>query len=131
MHGEKIRTFRLMRGFTQEYVADKLKIAQNTYSKYENNGEKLSIETLEKIANILGVSVTDLISNTPIVINNQASNQGTQGIGNVENLYTDQKELFSKVIASKDDEIINLKDVISSLKEVIMSLSNTRVSRNK
>ena len=123
MYGDKIRSFRMIRGFTQEYMAEQLHVAQNTYSKYENNGEKLSIETLEKIAKALGVSLTDLISNTPIIINNQTSNQGTQ-VGNVENLYSDQKELFSKMIGSKDEEIRNLREVISSLKDVITSLSN-------
>ena len=123
MYGDKIRSFRMIRGFTQEYMADQLRVAQNTYSKYENNGEKLPVETLEKIAKVLGVSVTDLISNTPVIINNQTSNHGTQA-GHVENLYADQKELFTKIIVSKDEEIKNLAAVISSLKEVITTLSN-------
>ena len=123
MYGDKIRTFRTLRGFTQEYMADQLHVAQNTYSKYENNSEKLSIELLDKIAKALGVSVTDLISNTPIIINNQTSNQGSQGIGHVENLHTDQRDMYSKIIDSKDDEIRNLRDVIIVLKELIAKIS--------
>ena len=123
MYGTKIRSFRQLRGFSQEYMAEQLSVRQNTYSKYENNGEKLPVETLEKIAKILGVTLADLISDTPIIINNQSSNQGSQ-VGHVENLYADQKELFIKVIQSKDEEIKNLKDVISSLKDVIAALSN-------
>ncbi|RYE59391.1 MAG: XRE family transcriptional regulator [Sphingobacteriales bacterium] len=121
MYGDKIRAFRIMRGFSQEYMADKLSIAQNTYSKYENNAEKLPFETLEKIADVLGVSVVDITSNEPIIINNQSSNQGAQG--KIEHFYTDQKELFEKVIASKDEEIKSLMEVITSLKEVIVSLT--------
>lgn len=121
MYGDKIRAFRIMRGFSQEYMADKLSVAQNTYSKYENNAEKLPYETLEKIADVLGVSVVDITSNEPIIINNQASNQGAQG--KIENFYADQKELFEKIIASKDEEINSLKEVIASLKEVITTLT--------
>ncbi len=122
MYGEKIRTIRTLRGFSQEFMADKLGIAQNTYSKYESNGDKLPFETLEKIATVLGVSITDLTSNTPIIINNHAANEGTQGIGHVENLITGQKELFERIIASKEDEIRTLKEVIESLKSVISKL---------
>ena len=80
-------------------------------------------DILEKISKLLGVSVADITSNEPIVILNNASNQGTQGVGHIEHFYTDQKELYEKVIASKDDEIKSLKEVIESLKKVIESLS--------
>ena len=123
MYGEKIRTIRTLRGFSQDYMAEQLGVAQNTYSKYENNGDKLPFETLQKIATVLGVSITDLTSNTPIIINNQSANQGTQGIGHVENLITGQKELFERIIASKDEELNILKEVISSLKAAVDSLS--------
>jgi len=66
--GVNLRGFSIMRGYTQEFMAGKLNVAQNTYSKYENNGEKLPIEILEKIATVLGVSVTDITTNTPIII---------------------------------------------------------------
>lgn len=116
MYGDKIRAFRVLRGFTQEFMAGKLNVAQNTYSKYENNGEKLPHELLEKIATILGVSITDITSSEPIIINNQSSNQGAQG--KIENFYTDQKELFEKMLTAKDKEI----DRLSKMVELFMQL---------
>lgn len=121
MYGNKIRALRMLRGFSQEYMADKLEINQTTYSRIETNQQKLTAEILEKLAGILGVSVTDITSNEPLIIQNNASNYGAQG--RIENFYTDQKELFEKFIASKDDEIKNLRGVIESLKEVISNLS--------
>lgn len=121
MHGAKIRAFRMMRGFSQEQMADRLNITQATYSKIEGNKQKATQEQLEKLAQELGVTVPDITSNEPIVILNNASNQGAQG--HIEHFYADQKELFEKLIASKDDEIGNLKEVIESLKEVITSLT--------
>lgn len=121
MYGAKIKAFRIMRGFSQEDMATRLDITQATYSKIESNKQKATQEQLERIARELGVSTADIISNEPIVIMNQASNQGAQG--HIENFYADQKELYEKMLASKDDEINNLKEVIQSLKEVITSLS--------
>src|SRR5665647_2062756 len=92
MYGNKIRALRMLRGFSQEYMADKLEINQTTYSRIETNQQKLTAETLEKLAGILGVSVTDITSNEPLIIQNNASNYGAQG--RIENFYADQKELF-------------------------------------
>lgn len=119
MYGNKVRALRLLRGFSQEYMADKLEINQTSYSRIENNQQKLTAEMLEKLAGVLGVSVTDITSNEPLIIQNNASNYGAQG--RIENFYADQKELFERIIASKDDEITNLKGVIDSLKDVIVS----------
>ena len=121
MYGTKIRAFRMMRGFSQEYMADKLNITQATYSKIEGNKQKATQDILEKVAGELGVTIADITSNEPIVILNHASNQGAQG--HIENFYADQKELYEKLINSKDNEIETLKDIIQSLKEVITSLN--------
>lgn len=123
MHGAKIKAFRMMRGFSQDYMADRLEVTQATYSKIEGNKQKATPEQLDKIARELGVTIADITSNEPIVILNQASNQGTQGIGHIEHFYADQKELYQKLISSKDDEINDLKEVIQSLKDVIASLT--------
>lgn len=121
MHGAKIKAFRMMRGFSQDYMADRLAVTQATYSKIEGNKQKATPEQLDKIAKELGVTIADITSNEPIVILNQASNQGAQG--HIEHFYADQKELYQKMLASKDDEITNLKEVIQSLKDVIASLT--------
>ncbi len=113
MNGDKIRKFRMIRGYTQEFMADKLHVAQNTYSKYENNSERLPIETVERIAEILDVSTNDLLSNDPIIINNQAPNHGAQG--RIENFYSEQKELYEKLLDSKNKEIERLTEYSEKL----------------
>lgn len=121
MFGGKIKAFRIMRGFSQEDMANRLDITQATYSKIEGNKQKITQEQLEKIAQELGVTIADITSNEPIMILNNASNHGAQG--HIEHFYVDQKELYEKLIASKDGEIGNLKDIIQSLKDVIASLT--------
>jgi len=124
MYGAKIKAFRMMRGFSQEYMADRLNVTQATYSKIEGNKQRATPEQLETLAHELGVTVADITSNEPIVILNQASNQGAQG--HIEHFYADQKELFEKLIESKDAEISNMKEIIQSLKEIIASLNTKK-----
>ena len=121
MYGAKIKAFRIMRGFSQEDMATRLDITQATYSKIEGNKQKATQDQLDTIARELGVTIADITSNEPIVIMNNASNQGAQGL--IENFYADQKDLYQKMLSSKDEEIGNLKEVIQSLTDVIASLS--------
>jgi transcriptional regulator with XRE-family HTH domain len=114
MYGEKIKTIRELRGFSQEHIADKLGIAQNTYSKIERGHTKLSADTLTKVAKLLGISPVDILSNQPALINFEA-NQGKQNITGTENFLAYERELVQKIIASKDDEIQHLEDIITGL----------------
>lgn len=117
MVGLKIRMIREVRGYSQEYMADKLGMAQNSYSRIENNQTKLSAEVLQKIATILGVSPMDILSQQPAIVNLQ-SNQGTQqAIGHVETIVSENKELYAKIIEAKDAEIQRLQKLVEVLLE--------------
>ena len=108
MYGEKIRMIREVRNYSQEYMADKLGIKQNSYSKIELNQTKLTAEMLQKIADVLQVSPLDIMNQQPAIINLQP-NQGTQqAIGNIETFISSQKELIDKLLESKNGEIERL-----------------------
>lgn len=51
-----IRALRIMRGFTQKDVAQKLSIAEKTYCKKENNPDYFSLREFKELSVILGVS---------------------------------------------------------------------------
>jgi transcriptional regulator with XRE-family HTH domain len=57
-----IRNKREYRNYTQEYLAAKLKISQNAYSKIELGYTKITIERLFQIAAVLEFSVAELIN---------------------------------------------------------------------
>jgi len=57
-----IRTKRDIKGFSQLYVATKLKMSQNAYSKIELGRTKLTVNTLLAIAEILNMQVIELIN---------------------------------------------------------------------
>ena len=106
---------REIRNLSQEHMADRLGIKQNTYSKIENNQTKLTTEMLQKIADVLQVSPMDIMNQQPAIINLQP-NQGTQhAIGYIETFISSQKDIFEKLISSKDAEIENLKSIINKL----------------
>jgi transcriptional regulator with XRE-family HTH domain len=57
-----IRNTREGLNYTQEYLAAKLSISQNAYSKIELGYTKITVERLFQIASILGSDVHELIN---------------------------------------------------------------------
>ncbi|MEO7214195.1 helix-turn-helix transcriptional regulator [Mucilaginibacter sp.] len=115
MYGSKIRMIRELRGFSQEHVATKLGIAQTAYSRIETNQTKLSTEMLEKLAKELGVSPVDILNSDPVVVNFYGPNHGSAPFGTIQTVNVGEKELYEKIIASKDDEIARMQKTIDSL----------------
>ncbi len=124
MIGGKIRTFRMLRGFSQEHMAAKLGIDQTKYSRIESSKQKPAEDLLKNIADLLGVSVADINSNEPVIINNNASNKGTQ-IGHNENFYADQKELYEKLIntqKAENERLAKQNETLSKQIEQLMKM---------
>jgi len=59
-----IRKIREFRDYTQEYLAMRLGISQNAYSKIELAYTRITLERLIQIAAILEIDVVALINNT-------------------------------------------------------------------
>lgn len=60
-----IRKVREYRNYTQDYLAAKLEISQNAYSKIELGYSKITLDRLFHIALILEVGVMELIKFEP------------------------------------------------------------------
>lgn len=61
--GSNIKAIRKEKGYSQKYMADEvLKIPRSTYSNYENNNRVPDKATLEKIAEVLDVEISDLFN---------------------------------------------------------------------
>ena len=63
--GEKIKYLREKNNITQKEMAAKLEIATSTYYNYENNNREPNMRTLERIADIFGVSLVDILNINP------------------------------------------------------------------
>jgi transcriptional regulator with XRE-family HTH domain len=56
-----IRKIREFRNYTQDYLAAKLKISQNAYSKIELGYSSITLNRLVEIAGILEIDLVDLV----------------------------------------------------------------------
>ena len=65
---QNIKSIRLQKAFSQEYMAEKLLIEQASYGLIENGKRKLKYETLEQIAIIFEVNVIDIITYPSIYV---------------------------------------------------------------
>lgn len=92
--GNRIRKTRMSCGITQEKLAEMVDISTNFMSLIEN-GRNMSVETLVKIADALGVTVDYLLSDTMEV---QSDKIMTQIAQNLSTLSDDEKLFFLNVI---------------------------------
>ncbi|MFB6257951.1 MAG: helix-turn-helix domain-containing protein [Flavobacteriales bacterium] len=58
---KNIRSLRELRGYSQEYLADKLSITQSSYARFENGAKKTDFALLEKVAEVFEVDVCSII----------------------------------------------------------------------
>ncbi|WP_425384416.1 WO male-killing family protein Wmk [Wolbachia endosymbiont (group B) of Eupithecia inturbata] len=59
--GEKVKNWRLERGYTQKDLAEKIGVKYRVILQYEKGNRRISIERLYAIAEALSISITDLI----------------------------------------------------------------------
>jgi transcriptional regulator with XRE-family HTH domain len=104
--GDKIRGVRLMKGLSQENLADMLGISLLAYGDIERNKKDVTIKRIEQIAEKLGISVSDILSYGDAVsnffdqCNNTNVNSGRKNISKIENNY-DQKEILHELEKQK------------------------------
>ena len=61
MFGENLKTLRKQKGFSQEELATRLHVVRQTISKWEKNLSVPDVDTLIRLAEILEVSVSELL----------------------------------------------------------------------
>lgn len=115
--GKNIRKYREIKGYSQEYMAHELNINQASYAKLENNSTKITIDRLFNISKLLQTDITDLLELNKQHIYNLYENQHAVGHQQVENLYQENKEVYERLIKSKDDQIELLKEQINFYKK--------------
>lgn len=64
--GERIRLLRLQRGYSQENMADLLNLSTTAYGDIERGKTELTLSRLEQIAEVLNLSVTELLTEEAI-----------------------------------------------------------------
>jgi len=65
MVGERIRTFRVAEGLTQQQLAARAGLTQSAISSYESGRAEPSLETLRQLARALKIQPRDLLPDLP------------------------------------------------------------------
>ncbi len=60
--GDKIRTLRTLKGLSQENMAHALGLSLTAYGDIERDQKSVNLDRLEKIAEVLQISVTDILT---------------------------------------------------------------------
>lgn len=62
MYGEKLKELRKIEGWTQEEVAKRLGVSKQTYSHYENENRRPSLDMIRELASVYQVNIDDIFS---------------------------------------------------------------------
>ncbi len=114
--GQKIKKLREIKGYKQEYMAEKLDISQQSYSNIESGKIDVPFSKIENIAEIFGMRIEDLISfDEKYVLNNYGEIKGNQ-IG-LNNFPSELKNLYDDKIKLLEDKINYQQEIINSFKK--------------
>lgn len=121
--GEKIRFMRLLKGFSQGDMAEKLDISVNAFGRIERNETDLNISRLTQITDALEIPLTELLSVGERTLNYK--NTFTNSIvGNPVNAYMNSEhkilndlEKAEILVASLQREALLKDELIASLQK--------------
>ena len=108
----KIASIRMKKGLSYDNMAQDLSITPASYRKIETCETKLTVERLFRISELLETSLSELleINNDTFQQTNKESAVGYQQ--KIENFYQENKEVYEKLLKSKDEQISLLKSLL-------------------
>jgi transcriptional regulator with XRE-family HTH domain len=108
----KIRELRKTKGLSHENIAIELDMSPSAYNKLERGETTLSLERLLKIAEIFEINIGEILDIQTKNQFNQINRESSTGYlqhQEIQNMHQDNKEVYDKLIASKDEQIALLK----------------------
>ena len=83
MFSENLKTLRKQKGFSQEELASRLHVVRQTISKWEKNLSVPDADTLIRLAEILGVSVSELLGSKIETKNGNVTNDVAEQLSRI------------------------------------------------
>lgn len=113
--GNKIKKFRELRNFTQEFMADQLDMSTTGYGKIERDEVDVPYSRLTKIAEVLKVKVEDIVGFDEKFIFNISGQQNFGYIQPTFNINFPEKlqQLYEDKIKLLEDKIKYLENLVS------------------
>jgi transcriptional regulator with XRE-family HTH domain len=114
----KIKRLRHEKGFSQLQMAELLNMEKSVYARLETGKTYSWAKHLEELLTIFEINAEkffeDIGSN--VVINNKDCPYGGNNSFNVQNLYAENREVYEKLLAAKDEQIALLKNLLEKSK---------------
>ncbi|MBU3658947.1 MAG: helix-turn-helix transcriptional regulator [Flavobacteriales bacterium] len=109
--GENVRKVRELKGFSQQNLADEIKVDQKTISRIEKGDLSPKFETLVAISKALSINLSQLLSfNESLIFNNYIQEQnGGQFVAYNNTEIEKVEELYKQLLKEKDEMIALLK----------------------
>lgn len=132
--GERLRTLRKAAGLTQKELGQKLGVSASMIGQYETNLRNPKFETLQKIAAVLNVNITEIVDlseispslNAIIPLANDISGilkkPSTDGKIRLSESERSQIQELAKLIGNIQSEVLNSNFLSEKLREEYISL---------
>ena len=110
----RIKSFRESQGLSQDFIAGKLNITQQAYSKIESNPDTASLKRLRDLSEILGVTLTSIIGEDDTYILQNFHQQGGNAstVMYVNGVSENERRSYENHIADLKSEIEVLRKLI-------------------
>jgi transcriptional regulator with XRE-family HTH domain len=109
---KRIVAVRMKRGYTYENMAHELSITPAAYRKNETGETKLTLERLFRISEILNTPLSELLGIGNDVFQQTNSESATGYQQKIENFHQENKEVYEKLLQSKEEQIVLLKSLL-------------------
>ncbi len=108
--GKRIREIREQKGYTQEFVSQKLGISRQKLARIENGINDISYETILKLSDIFSVDTSEITRDLEVGTREEFRTGGhsTSTFSKVEsmiNLFYANKSLYLKMTSEDNDDI--------------------------
>jgi transcriptional regulator with XRE-family HTH domain len=110
--GENVRKIRELKGFSQQNLADEIKVDQKTISRIEKGDLSPKFETLVAISKALSINLSQILSfNENLIFNSYSQyQQGGQFVAYNNTEIDKVEELYKQLLKEKDEVIALLKN---------------------
>ncbi|HSH64663.1 MAG TPA: helix-turn-helix domain-containing protein [Bacteroidia bacterium] len=115
---QRLEKIRKLKGFSQEYVAERIKVSQNLYSKIERGEKRISLKMLEEICKVLEIELKTLQNFDPFQeFRELAEEASIPWLKKVLDSLEKATRLYEDLLQEKNERIKDLEYVNALLKK--------------
>ena len=108
----QIKTIREKRGFSQELMADKMKISQSAYARFELSKTKIDLKRLEAFAKVVDMTIVDIMTYPKRYINvrdigRELGNENPEVVIQIKIRDKKKEDILKMLFGENDIEILN------------------------